>query len=206
MRNRPPANKGAAGNRILQARRLSSTVGSHEQPMSHPPSIRPFAPHEWRTYREMRLHALADSPDAFARTLAEEEGRQNAEWSARLESGTTSRYDLPLVAEVGTEPVGLAWGRIDPAEPEVAYLYQVWVAPNRRCLGAGRMLLEAVIAWASAADARYLALDVTCGDSPATRLYTRTGFQPIGEPKPLRPGSTLLEQLMQLELRGRVVS
>ena len=171
--------------------------------MSHAPSIRTFAPHEWGTYRDLRLHALADSPDAFGRTLAEEEGRHDAEWSARLASGTASRHDLPLVAEVGAEPVGLDWGRIETAEPEVAYLYQVWGAPSCRRLGTGRMLLDAVISWASAADARYLALDVTCGDTPATRLYTRTGFKPVGEPKPLRPGSALLEQPMQLELRGR---
>ena len=96
----------------------------------------------------------------------------------------------------------MAWGRIDPAEPEAAYLYQVWVAPSCRGLGTGRALVDAVIAWATAADAKYLTLGVTCGDTPATRLYTRAGFKPFGEPEPLRPGSALLEQRMRLELRG----
>ena len=170
--------------------------------MSRAPSIRTFAPHEWRTYRDLRLHALTDSPDAFGRTLAEEEGRDDTEWSSRLTSSAASRHDLPLVAEIGAESVGLAWGRIDPAEPEVAYIFQVWVAADSRRLGVGKALLEAVIAWATAADARYLALDVTCGDTPARRFYARSGFKPIGEPKHLRPGSALLEQPVQLELRG----
>ncbi|HEX5019283.1 MAG TPA: GNAT family N-acetyltransferase, partial [Candidatus Binatia bacterium] len=112
-----------------------------------------------------------------------------------------SRLDLPLVAEVGREPIGLAWGRIEISSLDVAHLYQMWVAPSYRRLGVGRMLLEAVIAWAKAANACYLALGVTCGDSPAMRLYVRAGFQPLGDPEPLRPGSELLAQPMRLTLR-----
>ena len=109
--------------------------------------------------------------------------------------------DLPLVAEVGRELIGLAWGRIEISSLDVAHLYQMWVAPGYRRLGAGRMLLEAVIGWAKAANACYLALAVTCGDSAARRLYERAGFQPPGDPEPLRPGSELLAQPMRLTLR-----
>lgn len=77
----------------------------------------------------------------------------------------------------------------------------MWVAPNYRGLGAGQMLLESVIAWASAANVCYLALSVTCGDSPAMRLYVRSGFKPLGVPEALRPGSELLAQPMRLAVR-----
>jgi hypothetical protein len=40
-------------------------------------------------------------------------------------------------------------------------------------------------------------LDVTTGNSEAVRLYERGGFRPIGDPKPLRPGSHLQSQAMQ---------
>jgi len=165
------------------------------------PSIRIFAPHEWLTYRDLRLRALADSSDAFGGTLAQETGRPDTEWSSRLTSGVESRWDLPLLAEVGGEPIGLAWGRIESSNPDAANLYQMWVTPNYRGLGAGQMLLEAVIAWASAANVCYLALAVTCGNSPAMHLYVRAGFKPVGEPEPLRPGSELLAQPMRLALR-----
>jgi GNAT superfamily N-acetyltransferase len=168
--------------------------------MIHTPKIRTFAPHEWGTYRDLRLRALADSPDAFGGTLADEKGRSDAEWSRRLASGDDSRAILPLVAEVCGEPIGLAWGRIDTSNPDVAALYQMWVAPSHRGLGAGQMLLEAVIAWARVRNASYLDLGVTCGDRPARRLYECAGFKPIGEPQPLRPGSTLLVQPMRLVL------
>lgn len=113
--------------------------------MIHTRSIRTFASHEWRTYRDLRLRALADSPDAFGRTLAQEEGRPDTEWSSRLASGVESRLDLPLLAVVDSEPIGLAWGRIESSNLDVANLYQMWVAPNYRGLGAGQMLLKAVI-------------------------------------------------------------
>jgi GNAT superfamily N-acetyltransferase len=171
--------------------------------VSRAPSVRAFAAGEWRAYRSLRLRALADSPDAFGRTLAEEEDREDAWWSERLASGADSRLGLPLVAELLAEPIGLAWGRIDPAHCDVANLYQMWVDPTYRGRGAGGMLLDAVIAWATAANAHHLALGVRCGDTPAARLYARAGFRPVGEPEPIRSGSSLLGQAMQLELRGR---
>jgi hypothetical protein len=38
---------------------------------TNPFKIRRFAAHEWQSYKNLRLRALADSPDAFGRTLAE---------------------------------------------------------------------------------------------------------------------------------------
>ena len=166
------------------------------------PSIRTFAADEWRVYRDLRVRALADSPDAFGSSLAAEAGRPDAEWARRLASSADLRVSRPLVAELGGELVGLAWGRIDMSAPDVAALYQMWVAPTHRGRGVGQKLLEAVIAWATAQNVAALDLGVTCGDSPARRLYERAGFKPLGEPQPLRPGSTLLAQPMRLALKN----
>jgi len=170
--------------------------------MADVPSIRTFALDEWRLYRDLRVRALADSPDAFGSTLAAEAGRPDAEWARRLASSADLRVSRPLVAELGGELVGLAWGRIDMSAPDVAALYQMWVAPTHRGRGVGQKLLEAVIAWATAQNVAALDLGVTCGDSPARRLYERAGFKPLGEPQPLRPGSTLLAQPMRLALKN----
>lgn len=169
------------------------------------PAIRRFEAHEWRTYRAVRLRALDESPDAFGSTLELEEGRSDEVWSDRLASGVSSGTDLPLVAEEGAsgEPVGLAWGRIEPSEPQTARLYQMWVAPEARGLGAGRMLLDAVIAWARSMNVQRIDLGVTCGDTPATRLYTRAGFESVDDPRPLRPGAPLLAQSMRLKIEAR---
>lgn len=172
--------------------------------MADVPSIRTLAADDWRLYRDLRLRALADSPDAFGSTLAAEAGRPDAEWARRLASSADARVSLPLVAELGGELIGLAWGRIDAAAPDVAALYQMWVTPTHRGRGVGQKLLEAVIAWAMAQNVASLDLGVTCGDSPARRLYGRAGFKPLGEPGPLRQGSTLLAQRMRLTLKNAV--
>jgi GNAT superfamily N-acetyltransferase len=169
-----------------------------------PPAIRTLTADEWRLYRDVRLRALADSPDAFGSTLAEEAIRSDEQWAHRLASSADPRVNLPLVADIRSELVGLAWGRIDAAQPDVATLYQMWVAPACRGTGIGRQLLQAVIAWAVGRGAAALDLGVTCGDTPARRLYERAGFTPHGAPQPLRLGSMLLAQPMRLALRDIV--
>ncbi|MGZ5093862.1 MAG: GNAT family N-acetyltransferase [Burkholderiales bacterium] len=170
--------------------------------MSGVPSVRAFASHEWRSYRELRLRALAESPDAFGSTLALEEGRTDEDWSARLAHGMASGSDLPLVVEVSGKAVGLAWAKINESDHTVANLYQMWVSPSYRRMGAGRMLVCTAIDWARAANLQALILCVTSGDSPATRLYTSAGFKSVGAPEPLRPGCPLFPHTMKLEFNA----
>ncbi len=152
--------------------------------------------------KDLRLRALADSPDAFGSTLAAEQGRADAEWAGRLAAAAESGRDLPLLAEMDGEPAGLAWERIEADHPDVAHLYQMWIAPERRGLGAGRMPLETIIAWAKEKNTRYLDLDVTSRESPAMRLYRRAGFEPAGDPDPPRSGSEWLLLPLRLDLRS----
>lgn len=163
-------------------------------------TVRRLRPPEWREYRDLRLSALAESPDAFGSTFARERLRSSREWEERLASGSVSGRDAPLVAQVDGDFVGLVWGRIDPGDPNTAYVFQMWVTPAMRGGGVGRALLEAVVDWAREADARTVLLGVTCGDTPARRMYERSGFVAAGEPVPLRADSVTLSQPMRLEV------
>ena len=55
-----------------------------------PASVRPFLAVEWEIYRELRLRALEDSPDAFGATLADAQARPQSFWSERVQSGLDS--------------------------------------------------------------------------------------------------------------------
>jgi ribosomal protein S18 acetylase RimI-like enzyme len=162
-------------------------------------TVRTFQSSEWPLYRALRLRALRESPDAFSTLHAEAAARSDSEWRDRM-AAMSSRHDLPLLAEVGGNPAGIVWARIDPSTPRSAQLYQMWVAPECRGLGIGRKLLETAIEWATANGARSMALGVTVGNSPARRLYDGAGFVPIGAPEPLRPNSDLEVQNMQRTL------
>ena len=91
-----------------------------------PPTVRRFAANEWRAYRALRLHALRDAPDAFGSTLAREEAFPDDEWVQRLERGAGSPMDLPLIAEDDSQPIGLAWVRIDPRDGKTLKAHEIF--------------------------------------------------------------------------------
>lgn len=169
--------------------------------MPIPVIYRTLLPEEWETYRELRLAALAESPDAFGSTLAAEQTRSPAQWRDRLAAAQASGGDLPLVALMEELAVGLVWGKVDATDAALINVFQMWVAPAQRARGIGKALLGQVIAWAESINAKALQLGVTCGDTAANHLYASMGFRPIGSTEPLREGSSLLAQSMRLELR-----
>jgi GNAT superfamily N-acetyltransferase len=162
-------------------------------------TVRRLDPSEWSEYRDLRLRALQDSPDAFATTYADARARPDAEWRRRLANIEPTR-DLPLVAETASGFVGMAWAVAD-REGDAAHLYQMWVAPELRGGGVGRRLLDAAVEWARSRRVRRIILGVTCGNSAARRLYESAGFAADGAPEPLRPSSTLTVQSMALVIQ-----
>ena len=165
-------------------------------------TVRRFAADEWRVYRDLRLRALVDSPDAFGSTHEGEAARSDTEWQDRLVTGAGAADQMPVVALVGERPVGLAWGRRDERDATVANLFQVWVSPTHRGHGIGRLLTDAVIAWARDLGVRTLRLGVTPSHPAALQLYRRAGFVNAGTAEALRPGSTVSCQPMRLDLES----
>lgn len=77
-------------------------------------SVRRLRADEWTIYRELRLRALAESPDAFGSTLELEEGKPDEHWMERVAFAANSQSQMLLVAQVGTERVGVALGSDRP--------------------------------------------------------------------------------------------
>ena len=98
-------------------------------------SIRRFTADEWRTYRDVRLRALSESPDAFGSTYEREVVLADDDWRERVAVGATAADQLPLVALVDGVPAGLSWGRVSEVNPDLAHIYSVWVAPEHRDRG-----------------------------------------------------------------------
>lgn len=164
------------------------------------PIVRPFEASEWPLYKTLRLRALVESPDAFGSTFAVEALRTDEQWAERLTIASTSGQDLPLIALSNGEPAGLTWAKVEAANPTNVNLFQMWVAPEHRGQGIGRMLLDAAIHWARQRSSAWLSLGVTCADTPALHLYRNAGFVIVGAPEPLRDGAELQVQNMRLAL------
>jgi ribosomal protein S18 acetylase RimI-like enzyme len=139
-------------------------------------AIERMQPDGWQRVRAVRLRALADAPDAFGTTLAEDEARPLAVWRTRLEAPEAATF----VAIVDGLDVGLAVGRPHDGREAAAGLFGMWVAPGCRGRGVGDALVDAVIAWAQAGGYRRVLLDVADDNAPAIALYQRKGFAPTG--------------------------
>ena len=164
------------------------------------PTLRALVPDEWSTYRTLRLAALRDAPDAFGSTLAAEQERLPEQWRDRLAQAQTSGADLPLVAAVQGQALGLLWAKVDADDARLVHLFQMWVVPEARGQGLGKALLAHAIAWARSVGARCVQLGVTSGDTPAARLYASAGFHAVGPEVALREGSALRSRDMRLVL------
>jgi GNAT superfamily N-acetyltransferase len=162
--------------------------------------IRALERHEWALFRELRLRALADSPDAFARTLAQALGEDDAYWVKLTESVTAPGGQVMLMAEVEGRPAGLAFGLFDKERAKIGHVAGMWVDPGARGRGAGRALLDAAIAWARSRALDRLELWVTKGNAPAERLYERAGFADTGRRDALASNPALQTIQMALNL------
>lgn len=144
--------------------------------------IEPFSEGHWQRFRAVRLRALADTPDAFARTLAEETAFSEADWRRRLTSGAKT-----FVAVSDTDDVGMVSGEAWDGRLKTAGLFGMWVAPEARHRGVGKALVLRVVDWAKATGFEVLVLDVADDNRPAIALYERVGFRPTGKVGTLPP-------------------
>jgi GNAT superfamily N-acetyltransferase len=153
---------------------------------------------EWEALREIRLAALADSPDAFGSTLAEEREADEARWRGWITGEGWAGAVATFIADGPGPLLGMATGYPDD-RPTTGWLFAMWVRPERRGEGIGRQLVVAVEEWAASLDIDQLLLHVTEGNDGAVRFYASCGFVGTSAvPEPLREGSDRMTQTMQL--------
>jgi GNAT superfamily N-acetyltransferase len=149
-------------------------------------TIRRAEAEDWQGLRDLRLRALADSPDAFLATLEEAKTRSDEEWRNWGQDG-------PIFV---AEPFdGMAGGFVTD-EGDVM-LWGMWVTPARRGSGLAEALARAVIDWARGEGAPRVVLWVVIGNAPAERFYERLGFVATGVTAKLRNG---LDRELALDL------
>jgi GNAT superfamily N-acetyltransferase len=151
---------------------------------------------DWQALRDIRLEALRDAPTAFGSTYQQEAARGEAHWHARIARGGTFLAYVPEVS--ASEPAGLIGGyQEDPVTVELVSMY---VRPRARGHGVGDALVETVIAWARAKNAKDVHLWVTETNAHARALYERCGFTLTGEHQPLPSDPALGEVAMRRTL------
>ncbi len=156
-----------------------------------------MTPERWERVRTIRLRALADAPDAFGTTFAEDEARPLGDWRTRLANPDAATF----VATVDGQDVGLVTSTKYLGHERAAGLFGMWVAPAHRGRGIASGLVDAVVAWARAGRYSRVLLDVADTNLPAIRLYASKGFEPNGAVGSLpAPREHVLEHRRELKL------
>ncbi|MCS7484520.1 GNAT family N-acetyltransferase [Umezawaea endophytica] len=120
---------------------------------------------DWADWRELRLAALRDAPEAFGAKLAEWQGAGDTErrWRDRLDGVHN------VLAYLDGEPAGMVSGMPNGHGVE---LISMWVAPFARGRGVGDALVDAVVDRADGT----VSLAVKESNHAAAALYRRHGF------------------------------
>ncbi|MGZ6672124.1 MAG: GNAT family N-acetyltransferase [Solirubrobacteraceae bacterium] len=117
-----------------------------------------------------------------ARPSRGEEGYEPEKWERWAAESASGERQAIFIAE---PQAGMASGVIDDEDPALVHLYAMWVAPQVRGTGAGKALVEAVVAWAVHRGAERLTTSVTEGNTAAAALYAAAGFEDTGRREPL---------------------
>lgn len=153
--------------------------------------VRTITADDWPLFRDVSLRALADSPDAFRRTLDEAQALSDDFWRQQAEGSAP----ILVVLEDGR---GVAMGRmVTPPDSDIADVWGMWTAPEARGRGYATGLLTDLLNMCRDRDLG-VRLQVTEGNQAARRLYTAHGFTSTGVWEPLREGSSLQVEELQL--------
>lgn len=162
--------------------------------------VRRIRPDDGADLRDVRLAALADAPSAFASTYAREALRTAEDWADRARAGSAGSQQATFFAVADDGIVGLVGAyRPLPSSSRVE-LVSMWTHPAARRTGVGRLLVVAVLNWASTCGAPAVDLWVTRGNVGAENLYRAMGFVDAGDRQPLPSDPCKDEVRMSVDL------
>jgi ribosomal protein S18 acetylase RimI-like enzyme len=160
--------------------------------------IKLLVPDDWPLLRDMRLAALADSPDSFLAELSDQVDFSPQKWQSEFDRGDW------YIGYRGRKPVSMiGCTRETETPPSERFLEYLWVSPEWRGNGIAFHLLTDVIERLRAAGVGRALLWVMDGNDVAMRFYQRFGFvsSKVRQPLAARPGRS--EELMLYDLTRR---
>lgn len=135
----------------------------------------------WSEYRDVRLRALKESPEAFVAAHEEEIDYPEQRWRDRM-----NRSRRILAERDGTAVGVVSVGQNETPEEGVGELFGLWVAPDQRGSGVARRLLEAAASQARDDDLRHLVYWVGTDNGRAVAFASSFGFRPTDSRRPMR--------------------
>ena len=150
-------------------------------------------------FRELRLEALQNHPEAFSSDYALNLVKPPSEWSNRLQfqqRGYTEMIYFATDAEKLIGMTGIVMGD-SPKTEHSALIWGVYVQPNWRSFHIAEGLIASCVDWARTRGVKIVKLAVITTNTAAIRCYTRLGFKVYGvEPQAIYHQDTLHDELL----------
>jgi ribosomal protein S18 acetylase RimI-like enzyme len=135
---------------------------------------------EWQLYREVRLAALRDAPEAFVAGFEDEASRGEAYWRERMIRAHR------IVAEREDGPVGVVCLGLHNEDPETGEVFGLWTAPTVRGARIARGLVSTAAQKAAEDGCRLLYFWAGSDNPSAVGFASSYGFRPTAERRPVR--------------------
>ncbi|OZD07297.1 GNAT family N-acetyltransferase [Rhodococcus sp. 06-235-1A] len=148
--------------------------------------IVPVDGESWRSFRDLRLEMLADSPKAFVETLDAASQQSDDDWRRRATAANSELSCGFAAVDDAGRWVGIMRARVEDGR---TFLLGVYVTPLLRGEGLADALLLEIERWAGERGDDQLTLEVHEHNERAQAFYRRRGFSATGQtvPYPLAP-------------------
>jgi len=161
--------------------------------------VQHIEPGDWRDWKASRLRALADSPEAFASSFAAEKGKPDEAWSEYARHcGASPASAAFLARDEQGRVTGMVAAYLDGGEATNAYVCAMWVVPESRNRGVGRLLIDEATHWLMDAGASEVNAWVSDANASAVDFYEALGFVSTGKRQALASHPSIHERLYVL--------
>jgi ribosomal protein S18 acetylase RimI-like enzyme len=132
----------------------------------------------WNEYRDLRLESLLTDSPAFGRSYDEELNLDVEIWKKRLNNTL-----FALIDEIPIGMISIVY-QTNQKVNHIANIYSVYVKPEFRHQGIGKMLIDTAIKQIEAnPNILKIRLNVNPMQNSAVNLYMKAGFQVVGKLK-----------------------
>ncbi len=136
-------------------------------------SLRRLWPADWRSYKSIRLDALATNPGVYGSNLLRESGFPDEQWQQRLAQSGGAFWGLFFEKEL----VGLTGVFNDPEHPEEAKFIASFIRPLHRGKGLSALFYAARIDWAKENALERVTVSHRAGNESSRAAILRAGFR-----------------------------
>lgn len=159
-----------------------------------------LSPLQWQDYKNIRLRALKEEPQAYQTTYEEAFNEPEKAWGERLVASKLGENQWYAFARLDGKLIGMA-GAFSKGN-EIATIVSVFVAREARGKWISKKLLTYLISKIQKNDRiTRLKLEVNPTQVPALKLYQRLGFKKTGSQKLiLGDGKEYEDYIMELPL------